>query len=153
LIVKDRALFYADKGLMIVGAKARTMATASSSSCSTSRGSHAPSACGPRRMRSSSRAAPTFVELNGDAIAVSGDGRASVDLAAWGGRGRPALHARRGFLIEFAPKDVPLKDDVRTLGTLVGDVLREQCGDAFFQLVSASGTPRSPGPTMSCRRL
>src|SRR5207244_11305408 len=35
----------------------------------------------------------------------------------------------------FAPKDVPLKDDVRTLGALVGDVLREQCGEAFFQLV------------------
>jgi phosphoenolpyruvate carboxylase len=28
-----------------------------------------------------------------------------------------------------------LRDDVRTLGALVGDVLREQCGDAFFQLV------------------
>jgi len=30
---------------------------------------------------------------------------------------------------------VPLRDDVRTLGALVGDVIREQCGDAFFQLV------------------
>ena len=28
-----------------------------------------------------------------------------------------------------------MRDDVRTLGALVGDVLREQCGDAFFQLV------------------
>jgi phosphoenolpyruvate carboxylase len=28
-----------------------------------------------------------------------------------------------------------LRDDVRTLGALVGDVIREQCGDAFFQLV------------------
>lgn len=37
--------------------------------------------------------------------------------------------------MEFAPKDVPLRDDVRTLGALVGDVLREQCGEAFFQLV------------------
>ena len=46
-----------------------------------------------------------------------------------------ALHTRRGSLTEFAPKDVPLRDDVRTLGALVGDVIREQCGDTFFQLV------------------
>ena len=52
-----------------------------------------------------------------------------------GCRRRPALYARGGFLREFAPKDLPLKDDVRTLGALVGDVIREQCGDAFFQLV------------------
>ena len=37
--------------------------------------------------------------------------------------------------MEFAPKDAQLRDDVRTLGALVGEVLREQCGDAFFQLV------------------
>src|SRR5437667_73970 len=46
---------------------------------------------------------------------------------------RPLVNERR--VVEFAPKDVPLKDDVRTLGALVGDVLREQCGEAFFQLV------------------
>src|SRR2546430_14026656 len=56
--------------------------------------------------------------------------------------GRPALHTSRGLLtvtasreVEFAPKDAPLRDDVRTLGAIVGDVLREQCGDAFFELV------------------
>ena len=37
--------------------------------------------------------------------------------------------------VEFAPKDAQLRDDVRTLGALVGDVLREQCGEEFFQLV------------------
>lgn len=37
--------------------------------------------------------------------------------------------------VEFAAKDAQLRDDVRTLGALVGDVIREQCGDAFFQLV------------------
>src|SRR4029077_12284326 len=37
--------------------------------------------------------------------------------------------------VGFAPKDAQLRDDVRTLGALVGDVIREQCGDAFFQLV------------------
>ncbi len=37
--------------------------------------------------------------------------------------------------VEFAPKDAQLRDDVHTLGALVGDVLREQCGKEFFQLV------------------
>src|SRR6266704_2239455 len=59
-----------------------------------------------------------------------------------GCRSRPALYTCRGLLnekgrreVEFAPKDAQLRDDVRTLGALVGDILREQCGDAFFQLV------------------
>ncbi|MGE5801306.1 MAG: phosphoenolpyruvate carboxylase [Gemmatimonadota bacterium] len=52
-----------------------------------------------------------------------------------GNRHRATVQAGRGLLTEFAPKDVPLRDDVRTLGALVGDVLREQCGEDFFQLV------------------
>ena len=58
-----------------------------------------------------------------------------------GGQRRPPLYSSRGFLsgpraeIEFASKDAQLRDDVRTLGALVGDVLREQCGEQFFQLV------------------
>jgi len=52
-----------------------------------------------------------------------------------GRRHRQVVDARRGLLTEFASKDVPLRDDVRTLGALVGDVLREQCGEEFFQLV------------------
>jgi phosphoenolpyruvate carboxylase len=35
----------------------------------------------------------------------------------------------------FAEKDAALRDDVRTLGALVGDVIREQGGDALFQRV------------------
>jgi phosphoenolpyruvate carboxylase len=45
------------------------------------------------------------------------------------------LPVRERRAVEFAPKDAQLRDDVRTLGALVGDVLREQCGDPFFQLV------------------
>jgi phosphoenolpyruvate carboxylase len=52
-----------------------------------------------------------------------------------GSRCRAVVHAHRGLLTDFAPKDVPLRDDVRTLGAIVGDVLREQCGDGFFRLV------------------
>jgi len=40
--------------------------------------------------------------------------------------------------IAFAPKDVPLRDDVHILGALVGDVIREQGGDALFDLVEQS---------------
>ncbi len=39
--------------------------------------------------------------------------------------------------IEFPDKDQPLRDDVRLLGTMVGDMLREQGGDDFFRRVEA----------------
>ena len=37
--------------------------------------------------------------------------------------------------IDFPPKDIPLKDDVRILGALVGDVIREQGGTALYDAV------------------
>ena len=40
--------------------------------------------------------------------------------------------------IRFADKDAPLRDDVRTLGALVGDVIREQGGDALFRRVESA---------------
>ncbi len=40
-----------------------------------------------------------------------------------------------GRSIQFPSKHKPLKDDVSELGSLVGRVLREQCGDEFFELV------------------
>lgn len=39
--------------------------------------------------------------------------------------------------IEFAPKDVGLRDDVSMLGALVGDMLREQGGAALFDRVES----------------
>ena len=39
---------------------------------------------------------------------------------------------------EFSAKDTPLRDDVRKLGALVGDMLREQEGEDFFKLVEAT---------------
>ncbi len=35
----------------------------------------------------------------------------------------------------LGPKDAPLRDDIRLLGRLLGDVLREQEGEATFQLI------------------
>jgi hypothetical protein len=37
--------------------------------------------------------------------------------------------------VDFPAKDDPLRDDVRVLGALVGDLLREQGGDALFERV------------------
>src|SRR5262245_25611104 len=37
--------------------------------------------------------------------------------------------------VDFPPKDDPLRDDVRVLGSLVGDLLREQGGEALFERV------------------
>jgi len=56
---------------------------------------------GRRRTRSNSRAALRSSSLNGDAIAVGGDGRASVDLAAWVSPPPGSLHLRR-VLTELA---------------------------------------------------
>jgi phosphoenolpyruvate carboxylase len=40
--------------------------------------------------------------------------------------------------LAFPPKDLPLRDDVRTLGALLGDVLREQGGPELFGRVEAA---------------
>lgn len=36
-----------------------------------------------------------------------------------------------------APEDAPLRADVRTLGALVGEIIAEQCGDEFYQIVES----------------
>ncbi|MED5421735.1 MAG: phosphoenolpyruvate carboxylase, partial [Pseudomonadota bacterium] len=40
--------------------------------------------------------------------------------------------------ITFETKDQPLRDDVRILGTLVGDLLRDQGGVKLFELVETA---------------
>ena len=40
--------------------------------------------------------------------------------------------------ITFEDKDQPLRDDVRMLGTLVGDLLKDQGGDELFDIVEAA---------------
>ncbi|HLS80542.1 MAG TPA: phosphoenolpyruvate carboxylase [Steroidobacter sp.] len=37
--------------------------------------------------------------------------------------------------ISFPPKDAELREDVRMLGALVGEVIRDQCGEVLFELV------------------
>jgi phosphoenolpyruvate carboxylase len=58
--------------------------------------------------------------------------------------------------IDFPPKDAPLRDDVRFLGALVGDMLRDQGGDALFDAVETARTaaiarrerPSEPAPDL-----
>ncbi len=40
--------------------------------------------------------------------------------------------------VQFSAKDTPLRDDVRVLGALVGDVIREQGGEALFERVETA---------------
>ena len=37
--------------------------------------------------------------------------------------------------IQFPPKDAGLREDVHALGELIGEILRDQGGEAFFDLV------------------
>ena len=46
--------------------------------------------------------------------------------------------ARRGII--FPTKDAALRDDVHVLGQVVGDVVREQCGEALFNMVEGDRT-------------
>jgi len=39
--------------------------------------------------------------------------------------------------ISFSPKDLPLREDVGTLGRMVGEALREQCGEGIYAQVEA----------------
>jgi len=84
LIAKDRALFYADKGLMIVGAKAADDGEGVVVKLLDVAGQPRTVGLWPAAYAFKLARRTNLVELNGDAIAVSGDGRASVDLAAWG---------------------------------------------------------------------
>ena len=40
--------------------------------------------------------------------------------------------------VQFADKEQPLRDDVRTLGAMVGDLIREQGGEALFEFVETA---------------
>ena len=40
--------------------------------------------------------------------------------------------------ITFEDKDQPLRDDVRTLGAMVGDLISEQCGYELLELVESA---------------
>jgi hypothetical protein len=84
LIAKDRALFYADKGALIVGAKPADDGEGVIVKVLDVAGQARSVGVWPAAYAFKLARRTTLVELNGDAIAVGGDGRASVDLTAWG---------------------------------------------------------------------
>ena len=54
--------------------------------------------------------------------------------------------------ISFTAKDAALREDVHTLGGLVGEVLRDQGGDAFFEEVEGDRRWRSAAATATRKR-
>jgi len=64
-------------------------------------------------------------------------------MSAWNPDNLTGLHptarpTERREDIEFAEKDAQLRRDVHELGSLVGELLREQCGEELFQAVEAA---------------
>lgn len=84
LIKKDRVLFFADKSVMIVGAKAADDGDGAIVKLLDVSGQARAVGLWPAAYQFRLARRATLVEQNGDAIPVSGDGRASVDVAAWG---------------------------------------------------------------------
>src|SRR5713101_1911767 len=58
------------------------------------------------------------------------DGKASAERAVERGGPMPQPQA-----IEHEDKDLPLRDDIRLLGRILGDTVREQSGEAVFDTV------------------
>ena len=84
LIAKDRALFYADKGMMVVGAKAADDGDGVIVKLLDVAGQARSVGLWPAAYGFKLARRATLVEQNGDAVTIGGDGRAPVDLAAWG---------------------------------------------------------------------
>ena len=84
LIPKDRALFYADKNAMIVGAKPADDGEGVIVKLLDVSGQARAVGVWPAAYAFKLARRCNLVEQNGDAIPVTADGRASVDLAAWG---------------------------------------------------------------------
>ena len=84
LIRKDRALFFADKSVMIVGAKAADDGDGAIVKLLDVSGQARAVGLWPAAFQFRLARRANLVEQNGDAIPVGGDGRASVDVAAWG---------------------------------------------------------------------
>ncbi len=52
--------------------------------------------------------------------------------------GNGEFKALRRQDVQFTDKEQPLRDDVRTLGTMVGDLIREQGGEELFEFVESA---------------
>jgi phosphoenolpyruvate carboxylase len=64
-------------------------------------------------------------------------------MSAWNPTNLTGLHptarpSEKRQDIEFSEKDAQLRRDVHELGVVVGELLREQCGDEMFRTVEAA---------------
>jgi len=84
LITKDRALFYADKNVMIVGAKSADDGEGAIVKLLDVSGQARAVGIWPAAYAFKLARRTTLVEQNGDPLPVGSDGRASIDLPAWG---------------------------------------------------------------------
>ncbi len=84
LIAKDRALFYSDKNMMIVAAKPADDGEGVIVKLLDVAGQARAVGVWPAAYAFKQARRTNLVEQNGDVIAIGGDGRAAVDLAAWG---------------------------------------------------------------------
>ncbi len=84
LITKDRALFYADKNVMIAGAKPADDGEGVIVKVLDIAGQARAVGLWPAAYAFKQARRTNLVEQNGDPIAVGSDGRTSVDLVAWG---------------------------------------------------------------------
>jgi len=84
LITKDRALFFADKNVLVVGAKAADDGDGAIVKLLDVGGQARAVGLWPAAYTFKRARRTNLVEQNGDVITVGSDGRASVDLPAWG---------------------------------------------------------------------
>jgi len=84
LISKDRALFLADKGVLVVGAKPADDGEGAVVKLLDVSGQARSVGVWPAAYAFKQARRTNLVEMNGDGVAVAGDGKAAVDLPAWG---------------------------------------------------------------------
>ena len=84
LISKDRALFLADKGVLVVGAKPADDGEGAVVRLLDVSGQARSVGVWPAAYAFKQARRTNLVEMNGDGVAVAGDGKAAVDLPAWG---------------------------------------------------------------------
>jgi hypothetical protein len=84
LISKDRALFLADKGVLVVGAKPADDGEGVIVKLLDVAGQARSVGVWPAAYAFHQARRTNLVEMNGDAVAVTGDGKAAIDVAAWG---------------------------------------------------------------------
>jgi hypothetical protein len=84
LISKDRALFLADKGVLVVGAKPADDGEGAIVKLLDVAGQARSVGVWPAAYAFHQARRTNLVEMNGDAVAVTGDGKAAIDLPAWG---------------------------------------------------------------------